>query len=72
MTRTAALLGALCAAAVALISLADETFLGAEWLLHDAFTRIIAAHRTPDPRIVIIAVSEQAIRNLEELYGRPP
>ena len=72
MTRTAALLGALCAAAVVLISLADETFLGAEWLLHDAFTRIIAAHRTPDPRIVIIAVSEQAIRNLEELYGRPP
>ena len=72
MTRIAALIGALCAAAVVVISLADETFLGAEWLLHDAFTRIIAAHRTPDPRIVLVTISDQAIRNLEELYGRPP
>ena len=72
MTRTAAILGALCAAVVVLISLVDETFLGAEWLLHDAFTRVIAKRRTPDPRIVVVAVSDQAIKNLEELYGRPP
>jgi adenylate cyclase len=72
VTRTAAILGALCAAVVVLVSLVDETFLGAEWLLHDAFTRIIAKSRTPDPRIVIVAVSDQAIRSLEELYGRPP
>jgi adenylate cyclase len=72
VTRTAALIGALCAAVIVLISLADDTFLGAEWLLHDAFTRNIAAHRTPDPRIVLVTISDQAIRNLEELYGRPP
>ena len=72
MTRTGAIIGALCAGAIVLISLLDPTLLGAEWLLHDAFTRVLAVRRHPDPRIMIVAVSDEAIRNLEELYGRPP
>jgi adenylate cyclase len=72
VTRNAAIIGGLCAALIVLVSLLDPTFLGAEWLLHDAFTRVLAARRHPDPRIMIVSVSDEAIRNLEELYGRPP
>ncbi|MEO8033586.1 MAG: adenylate/guanylate cyclase domain-containing protein [Acidobacteriota bacterium] len=66
------LAGLLCAAAIAAISLIDKPFLGAEWLLFDAFTRRIAATRRPDPRIVIVNVGEQTIANLSADFGRPP
>jgi len=73
VTRFGALLGAICAAIVVAVSLFDPTFLGAEWLLHDAFTRSIAAHSPGDPRIVIVTVNEKSVRNLAEIgYGRPP
>ena len=68
-----ALLGLLCATVVTAISLADPTFIGAEWLLRDAFTRTLAARRPPDPRIVVVAVSEQTTRVLGSRgYGRWP
>ena len=66
-------LGAICAAIIVGVSLLDPTFLGAEWLLHDAFTRAIAARTPADPRIVIVSVNEKSVRNLAEIgYGRPP
>lgn len=65
-------MGALCAVVALGISQLD-TFLGAEWLLHDTFTRSIAARRDPDPQVVIVAVSDEAIRNLAAVgFGRPP
>jgi adenylate cyclase len=64
--------GLACAVVVACISLADRTFLGAEWLLSDSFTRRIAASRPPDPRIILVTVSEQTIGYLSGDYGRPP
>ena len=71
--RRGALAGLLCAAIVAAVSLADRTFLGAEWLLHDAFTKSIARAHQPDPKIVVVGVSEQAISVLATAgYGRPP
>ena len=55
------------------ISLADRSFLGAEWLLEDPFHRLVAANHPPDPRIVVVAVSEEAIARLNVAgYGRPP
>ena len=77
MTRAAllrgALLGALCAAVVAALSLADPTFVGSEWLLEDLFHRAVASRHPPDPRIVVVAVSEEAIAHLQLAgYGRPP
>ncbi len=77
MTRAALLrgaaLGAFCAALVAAISLADPSFLGTEWLLEDPFHRAVAASHPPDPRIVVVAVSEEAIARLNLAgYGRPP
>ncbi|HWS73108.1 MAG TPA: adenylate/guanylate cyclase domain-containing protein, partial [Thermoanaerobaculia bacterium] len=71
--RRGALAGLLCAAIVAAVSLADRTFLGAEFLLLDAFTKSIARAHQPDPKIIIVAVSEEAVSHLATAgYGRPP
>ena len=65
--------GALCAALAVAISLADPSFLGMEWLLEDPFHRAVASNHPPDPRIVVVAVSEEAMANLSAAgYGRPP
>ena len=73
MSRTGLLLGALCAAFVAAVLLADPTFLGAEWLLRDRFTRTLADRRAADPRIVVVGVNEKSIATLAQVgYGRPP
>jgi adenylate cyclase len=71
--RRGAFAGLLCAALVAAVWLADRPFLGAEWLLRDAFTKTIARAHRPDPKIVIVAVSEDAVSHLAAAgYGRPP
>ena len=73
VTRFGALLGALSATIVVTVSFFDPTFLGSEWLVHDAFTRSIATRSPADPRIVVVAVNEKSVRNLAEIgYGRPP
>lgn len=73
MTRTGALIGALCAAVIGAIFLADPTFFNYEWPLHDAFTRAIAKHRRADPRVLIVAISERTTKNLADAgFGRPP
>lgn len=65
--------GAICAALLAVFSLFDPTLAGSEWLLEDLFTRRIAHRHPPDPRVVVVAVSEQAVANLASIgYGRPP
>lgn len=69
MTKTGALIGLLCALALAA---ASGLLLPIEWELHDAFTRVIAVRTPPDPRIVIVGVSDEALRVLEPDYGRPP
>jgi adenylate cyclase len=67
------LLGLLCAALAGAFSVADPTFLGAEWLLRDAYSRTLAGRRTPDPRVVVVAVSERTSRVLDSRgYGRWP
>jgi class 3 adenylate cyclase/CHASE2 domain-containing sensor protein len=64
------LAGALCAALAAVLFF---TFFGrAEWWLFDLESRQLARSRPADPRIVLVTVSDEAIRNLAELYGRPP
>ncbi|MCU1347497.1 MAG: adenylate/guanylate cyclase with Chase sensor [Acidobacteria bacterium] len=71
--RRGAFAGLLCAAVVSAVSLADPTFLGAEWLLRDAFTKAIAPSHQPDPKIIIVGVSEEAVAHLAAAgYGRPP
>ena len=76
MTRSllrGALAGVICAAAVCAVSLFDSTLFDSEWLLRDAFTRSIAAKRKPDPRIVLVTVSDESINILSQLnWGRPP
>src|SRR5215212_7137820 len=64
-------IGAACAAVVALLFLISPGFFGAEWWLFDRYSRQLAESRPPDPRIVLVAVSDKAVRNLDELYGRP-
>lgn len=44
---------------------------GAEWSLFDAYSRALARHRAPDPRIVLVTVSDAAAATLAETYGRP-
>ncbi len=66
-----ALAGILCTLAVAAISIRNETYFGAEWLLRDFSTAHLAARRPPDPRIVIVAISEKTTGLLAEAYGRP-
>ncbi|HYS56421.1 MAG TPA: adenylate/guanylate cyclase domain-containing protein [Thermoanaerobaculia bacterium] len=69
MTRFGAFLGAFCAAIV----LASPGFQGAEWLLHDAFTRQLASRSALDPRIIIVSVNEKSVHTLDQAgYGRPP
>jgi adenylate cyclase len=65
-------LGALCAAVVAALLLASPSLFGAEWWLFDLFSRQLAKSRPADPRIVLVAVDENSVRNLDEFYGRPP
>jgi len=67
--RTGALIGLLCALAIAA---ASRLLLPIEWELHDSFTRRIATRTRPDPRIVIVGVSDEALRALEPEFGRPP
>ena len=67
--KTGALIGLLCALAVAA---ASQLLRPIEWELHDAFTRVIAKDAKPDSRIVIVAISDQAIHALEPIYGRTP
>src|SRR6185295_4463244 len=67
-----AAIGALCSALAAAVYLASPSFLGAEWWLFDAYSAILARGRPVDGRIVLVSVSETAVRNLAELYGRPP
>ncbi|HEX7155352.1 MAG TPA: adenylate/guanylate cyclase domain-containing protein [Thermoanaerobaculia bacterium] len=69
--RRGALLGLLCAAVVSLIYLIDPTLLGAEWWLFDRNSQLLAKTRRPDPRIVLVTVSESTARVLGEEFGRP-
>ncbi|HEX8255760.1 MAG TPA: adenylate/guanylate cyclase domain-containing protein [Thermoanaerobaculia bacterium] len=64
-------LGALCAAIVAAILFLSPTFFGAEWWLFDRYSRRLAESRPADPRIVLVTVSDESVRALAELYGRP-
>ncbi len=73
VTRSGAFLGAICAAIIILISLQDPTFLGAEWLLQDAFTRRLAPSNPLDPRVMIVSVNEKSVRTLDQAgFGKPP
>ena len=68
-----AIIGALAAAVICTIAAFDATFFGSEWLLSDAFTRLIAKSRKTDPRIVILSIDDDTLRLLEaQGYGRPP
>ena len=74
MTRKSirgALAGLLCTVVVAALSLNNETYFGAEWLLRDWISVRLARHRPPDPRIVIAAIGEKTTSVLAEGYGRP-
>ncbi|MGZ8850645.1 MAG: CHASE2 domain-containing protein, partial [Thermoanaerobaculia bacterium] len=65
-----ALAGLLCTVVVAAFSINNETYFGAEWLLRDWISARLALHRAPDPRIMIVPISDSAARALAE-YGRP-
>jgi adenylate cyclase len=65
-----ALAGLLCTVVVAAFSINNETYFGAEWLLRDWIAARLALHRPPDPRIVIVPISESAASSLAD-YGRP-
>ena len=65
-------LGVLCAAVVAALLVLDPALFGAEWWLFDLESRQLAKSRPADPRIVMVAVDESSVRNLNEFYGRPP
>ncbi|MGZ8828880.1 MAG: CHASE2 domain-containing protein [Thermoanaerobaculia bacterium] len=65
-----ALAGLLCTVVVAAFSINNETYFGAEWLLRDWISARLALHRAPDPRIMIVPISDSAARALTE-YGRP-
>jgi adenylate cyclase len=67
-----AAIGALCSALAAAVYLASPSFLGAEWWLFDAYSATLARKRPVDSRIVLVTVSERAVHNLADLYGRPP
>src|ERR1700738_4548466 len=73
MTRFGALLGAICAAIIVVITLKDPTFLGAEWLLQDTFTRRLASRSPLDPRVIIVSVNEKSVHTLDQAgFGKPP
>src|SRR6185295_8521921 len=65
-----ALAGILCTAVVAALSIHNETYFGAEWLLRDWISARLARHRPPDPRIVIVSISDSAAEALRD-SGRP-
>jgi adenylate cyclase len=67
-----ALAGILCTLAVAAVSIRNETYFGAEWLLRDFTTAHLAARRPPDRRIVLVTISEKTTQVLAEAgFGRP-
>lgn len=72
MTLRGSVAGAVCAALAAVVFLATPFFERAEWWLFDLQSRQLARSRPVDPRILLVTVSDEAIRNLAELYGRPP
>ncbi len=65
-----AIAGLLCTALIAAVSVSNETYFGAEWLLRDWISARLAVHRQPDPRIVLVPISDSAARVLAD-YGRP-
>ncbi|MEA2490401.1 MAG: adenylate cyclase [Acidobacteriota bacterium] len=71
VSRRGAMLGALCAALLGLAWLASPSLLGAEWWLFDRYSVQLAKSRRPDPRIVLVTVSDAATRALAGDYGRP-
>jgi len=71
LSRRGAALGALCAAILGLLWLASPSLLGAEWWLFDRYSVQLAKSRRPDPRIVLVTVSDAATRVLAGDYGRP-
>jgi adenylate cyclase len=71
LSRRGATLGALCAAILGLAWLASPSLLGAEWWLFDRLSVQLAKSRRPDPRIVLVTVSDAATRALADDYGRP-
>jgi adenylate cyclase len=71
--RRGAAVGALCAALAGALYLLSPTLFGAEWWLFDRYSRRLATSRPPDTRILLLTVSEDAVRNLAAVdYGRPP
>jgi len=50
----------------------SPTLFGLENLAYDEATRLVSRDRRPDPRIVIVAISETTTHALEEQYGRWP
>ena len=73
MTATSirgAIAGLLCTILVGAVSIHNQSYFGAEWLLRDWISARLARHRPPDPRIVIVPISDSAARALSE-YGRP-
>jgi adenylate cyclase len=71
-TLWGALLGLACALVACGVMLSTRAFFGAEDLVYDAMSRRLAADRDVDDRIVIVAINEQSIAALSEIYGRPP
>jgi adenylate cyclase len=65
-----AALGALSAALLSLVWLASPSLFGAEWWLFDRYSVQLAKERRPDPRILLVTVSDAAARALAD-YGRP-
>ena len=70
MKLRGAIAGLICTAVVAAFSINNETYFGAEWLLRDFVSARLARHRPPDPRIVIVPISDSSARALSE-FGRP-
>ncbi|HEX6161006.1 MAG TPA: CHASE2 domain-containing protein, partial [Thermoanaerobaculia bacterium] len=66
-----AALGALCAALLSLAWLLSPSLLGAEWWLFDRLSVQLARERRPDPRILLVTVSDAAARALGPDFGRP-
>ncbi|MFZ2490330.1 MAG: adenylate/guanylate cyclase domain-containing protein [Thermoanaerobaculia bacterium] len=69
--RRGALAGLLCALAAGAVYLSDSSFFGAEWWLFDRYSQQLAKSREPDPRIVLVTVSDASSSALAEFYGRP-
>ena len=71
MTRSSLLRGAAIGALCAVIAFfVFDRLDQAEWWLFDHYSRLLARSRPPDPRIVLVTVSESTTRVLAE-FGRP-